>query len=143
MEHILVPIDFSPDSEKTIAVAASEARLRDAKVTLLHVIEAVSAQDTEFYPAILTETNSERQSEAYSRLKEIGLRVFGDITHEVLVRHSIGSAYSEIILVQSELPVSLIVMSFHSRTFFEKLLLESTSNKVINSSRCPVLVVPV
>lgn len=69
--------------------------------------------------------------------------MFGDINHEVMVRRSVGAVYSEIVSIQSEIPVSLIVMSVHSRTFFEKLFLESTSNKVINSSRCPVLVVPV
>lgn len=143
MEHILVPVDFSPDSEKALSVAANEARIKKAKITLLHVVEAITPQDLELYPAIISEDDSGREQEAKERLEEIGSRLFGDITHEIVVRRSVGAVYSEIISIQSEIPVSLIVMSAHSRTFFEKLFLESTSNKVINASRCPVLVVPV
>ena len=143
MEHILVPVDFSPDSEKALVVAAAEAHLRNAKVTLLHVVETFTPQDLELYPAIINEDNSGRESEAKERLKEIGAKYFATVPYETMVKRSVGSVYSEIVSIESELPVSLIVISAHSRTFFEKLFLESTASKVVNASKSPVLVVPV
>ena len=143
MEQILVPIDFSPDSEKALLVAAKEAKLRDAKVVLLHVIENIAAQDLELYPAIITEDDSGREIRAKERLEQIATRLFAGIDCQIMLRRSMLSVYTEIVAVESELPISLVVISAHSRNFFEKLFLESTSNKVVNASKCPVLVVPV
>jgi len=143
MEQILVPIDFSPDSEKALLVAAKEAKLRDAKVVLLHVIENIAAQDLELYPAIITEDDSGREVRAKEQLEQIASRLFAGIDCQIMLRRSMLSVYTEIIAVESELPISLVVISAHSRNFFEKLFLESTSNKVVNASKCPVLVVPV
>jgi len=143
MEQILVPIDFSPDSEKALLVAAKEAKLRDAKVVLLHVIENIAAQDLELYPAIITEDDSGREVRAKEQLEQIASRLFAGIDCQIMLRRSMLSVYTEIVAVESELPISLVVISAHSRNFFDKLFLESTSNKVVNASKCPVLVVPV
>lgn len=143
MEHILVPVDFSSDSEKTLIVAATEARLKGAKVTLLHVIEIIASQDLELFPGIVPDDDSDRERVAKEELSKIRTRLFDGIQCEIVVKRCLGSVYSEIVSLTSDTPISLIVMSAHSRSFIEKLFLESTSNKVINSSRCPVLVVPV
>jgi len=143
MEHILVPVDFSAESEKALKIAANEALLKNAHVTLLHVVETVSPQDLEVYPTIVNNDDSGREIEAKNRLQEIGDKFFSGVPFEIMIRRSFGSAYNEIASIESKIPVSLIVISTHTRTFFEKLFLESTSSKIINSSKCPVLVVPV
>jgi nucleotide-binding universal stress UspA family protein len=143
MEHILVPIDFSPESEQTLIIASNEARLKNAKVTLLHVLESVTPQDLELYPAIITDDNSTRETEAKEKLEAIRKKYFSSSTVDVIVKRCFGSVYAEIVSVEADVPVSLIVLSAHSRTLFEKLFLENTSSKVIGASKCPVLVVPV
>jgi nucleotide-binding universal stress UspA family protein len=38
IDHILVPMDFSPDSESALAYATEIAALNNARLTLLHVV---------------------------------------------------------------------------------------------------------
>ena len=143
MEHILIPIDFSPESPAMLNVAAGEARLRNASVTLLHIIETITAQPMELVPTVIPDDDSIRETEAREKLQQLAEKFFPNIECTIKIHRGFGPISSEIASFQSEEAVSLIVISSHARTMFERLFLENTSSKVIDSARCPVLVVPV
>lgn len=143
MERILVPIDFSPESTTMLEVAANEAKLRKATITLLHIVETITAQPLEMLPSVVPEDESTLESEAADRIQQIIAEHFQGIECEAKIRRGLGPIASEIVSFENEKKFTLIVISTHSRTFFERLFLANTSSKVIGSAKCPVLVVPV
>ena len=63
-EHILVPVDFTDKSAKSLDVAINMAGLHRARLTLLHVIETLEYEDSElqaFYESL--------ESAAWTKLK--------------------------------------------------------------------------
>jgi nucleotide-binding universal stress UspA family protein len=143
MEHILVPVDLSTDSNPALKVAGEEARLRKAKVTLLHVLESLVAQPLEMLPTVVAEDDSARELEAQKKMQALQLQFFDGIPCELIVRRGQGLTSSEIVSLETEEPFTLIVVAAHSRSMFEKIFLENTSSRIIDAAKCPVLVVPV
>ena len=138
IRSILVPIDFSPASEKALAYAVPLAKVCGAKLTLLHVLEPVATPDFAAFPLAL---DNERESRA-SRLQLE--RVASDlkirsVAEKFLVRN--GRAFNEITSAARTLKVDLIVISTHGRTGLKHVLMGSTAERVVQHAPCPVLVV--
>ena len=134
---ILVPIDFSEYSYKSLDYAAAFANESGAETILLHVVPATYV-NTELvaydYSAISREAakTSEHQLE---RLRE--KRIPGDQKSRVVTR--VGRPVDEIISVAQELKADLIVMSTHGYTGLKHAFLGSTTENVVRYAPCPVL----
>ena len=142
---ILVPIDFSEHAAKTVTYAVSLAAWFSCPATLLHVI---NLQDYPMYQYSLEYTVPDRyisqyeyaESEARNGLKPFenlfssrGLRVGTEIR--------VGSPFEEILNAAEHCSADLIVIGSHGRSGLGRLLLGSTTERVIERARCPVLVV--
>jgi universal stress protein A len=136
---ILVPIDFSRESEKALRYAASFAKLFGARLALLHVAEPMTPPDFEWFPLAVDE-------EKY-------LAACRDHLASIVARHKIdpailesatvsqGRAFHEITDVAGTLKASLIIISTHGYTGVKHVLLGSTTERVVRHAPCPVLVV--
>ena len=137
IRSILVPIDFSPASEKALAYAVPLAKLCEAKLTLLHDLEPIATPDFAAFPLAIDNDKAVRAS----RLKlervasDLTLRM---LTETFLVRN--GRAFNEITSAARTLKVDLIVISTHGRTGLKHVLMGSTAEKVVQHAPCPVLV---
>lgn len=107
-QHILVPVDFSEKNEVAIATVQELARLLQARVSLLHVIEFIDFPDDDeiasFYEKLKT-----RSQQELDRLLEL----FSDHTLDVSVETIINNRVHGIALYAAENDVDLIVMSSH------------------------------
>jgi nucleotide-binding universal stress UspA family protein len=137
--RILVPIDFSRSSLKAIPYALAISRQFGADVHLLHVTDVTQQPP----PSLLTLPvlpQAEWNQRFMKRLQALAMkyRTNGNIS---ALEPRTGVAYEEICTVARELKADLIVISTHGYTGYKRLFLGSTTERVVQHSSCPVLVV--
>jgi universal stress protein A len=140
IKSILVPTDFSAESEKALAYALPFARQFGAKMTLLHVVEPIGTPDfAKSFPLFLE--NDEVMANCKRHLQRIlkDLEIQPKFIEKVLVRY--GPAFNEIVEAARTLKVDLIIVSTHGYTGIKHALLGSTTERVVRHAPCPVLVV--
>jgi len=141
---ILVPHDFSSSANHAAAIARDEAKLHGAKLLLLHAIELPYQLDAD---ALVTDTDGALRplrdiamTNADAHLADIAARLAKDgVAATPFVR--IGSPVDEIERLVDEQKVDLIVMGTHGRTGIRHLMAGSVTEKVIRSSKVPVLAI--
>jgi len=139
--HILVPIDLSDDSRVAAHHAAALASRGAAatRVTLLHVDEVASygLASAQALAVHLKETATLRDDWVASLSGEIA-----DYGVDLHVETSVGSAPREILEFIADQDVDFIVMGRRGIGGVERLLIGSTSKRVVQNAPAPTLVVP-
>jgi nucleotide-binding universal stress UspA family protein len=134
-EQILLAVDGSEHSEKTIPIATDMATRYGAAVTVIHVRE----HEMNWGSDIDIETPEEATSlvERVTRtLKDAGIDARGEIRRVV-----IGLAAQEILNAAKDTDAQLIVMGTRGLTDWSGLLVGSVAHKVLHLAPCPVLLV--
>jgi nucleotide-binding universal stress UspA family protein len=141
IRSILVPIDFSEGSSTATQYAANMAKQVSAKVELLNVygLPMVTSPDGSFMvtPEIVTKLSADAQDavdKIAADLRSQGLSVETRVTE--------GAPHEEITRRAREGGFDLIVMGTHGRTGLRHFLIGSTAEKVVRTSKVPVLTVP-
>jgi nucleotide-binding universal stress UspA family protein len=134
-ERILVAVDGSPKSEKTIGIALDMARRYQSAVTVVHVreYERYEGDDVDLGPPIPADQLVE---EVLNRFEEAGIEANGEIR-----RVSSGDTPEQIVEVARQSQADLIVMGSRGMTEWKSLLLGGVANKVVHHATCPVLLV--
>jgi nucleotide-binding universal stress UspA family protein len=134
-ERMVVAVDGSPRSEKTLAVAVDLAGRYAAEVTVVHVRESerYEATDIDMGPPIRAEDLVEQ---ALQRFRDAGVEVRGEIR-----RVGAGRTPEQIVDVASTTQADLIVMGTRGMTEWRSLLLGGVATKVVHHATCPVLLV--
>lgn len=139
VSQILVPVDFSPCAQRALEVATSTARDFGASLLLLYVVDL----QLEPYPGIpflpVADLAAERIESAEHYLDELlaGLPAGLVATREVRC----GVPALEIVDAAKARRVDLIVMGTGGRTGLGRLMLGSVAERVVRTSRVPVLTV--
>ena len=144
-KRILVPIDFSGHSRKTVACAIQLASREKATVLLLHVFQIPDYVVTPF--ARRKQHNDQFESHlgvaeqaARESLAAFEQQVLGQgIKVEAYIR--VGYPFDEIVMMADHLDVDLIVIGSHGCSGLTRLLVGSTAERVVEHAPCPVLVV--
>ena len=139
-KHILVPIDHSLFSLAALQYAEEVAKLFQARITVLHVMERAERQagGTDLRSREKTETSvADRMRGQISNL----LIEYNLVPQSLRIEIRSGHADREILACARELHVDLIVMSTHGRTGLRHVLIGSVAEKIVRSARCPVLTV--
>jgi universal stress protein A len=138
--HLLVGLDLSPDESLQVARKAVElARLYNAKLSLIHVIEPVTFAYAGDIPMDLTETQLALEEQADKRLAAFTQQLGYEVTQSKVV---IGQTAAELRETAVELGADLIVVGSHGRHGLA-LLLGSTASDVLHGAKCDVLAVRV
>jgi universal stress protein A len=138
--HLLVGLDLSPDESLQVARKAVElARLYNAKLSLIHVIEPVTFAYAGDIPMDLTETQLALEEQADKRLAAFTQQLGYEVTQSKVV---IGQTAAELRETAAELGADLIVVGSHGRHGLA-LLLGSTASDVLHGAKCDVLAVRV
>ncbi len=142
MKKILVPIDFSAQAEYAAKVAVSIAKLTDAKIYLLHMLELPTGViDPSSYG---TSSNTptallflKRAYEKFEKFKKLPFFDGIEIEDSVLFH----KAYDGIIDESVKNDINLIVMGSKGTSGLEEMLVGSNTEKVVRNSDIPVLVI--
>jgi nucleotide-binding universal stress UspA family protein len=142
--HFLVPVDFSPCSDETLAYAITLATQLQARLTLLHVLPELALGVVEAPPSALPalvrylhdlEAKVQQELDAHlTQVQEAGLQ--GDI---VLVH---GMPPQGILDTARDQHVDLIIMGTHGRTRAHQMLIGSVAQQVVPRAACPILLLP-
>ena len=142
LRTILVPVDFSPFSERALNTACSLAETFGSEIHLLYVKDAFSCIFPEVgMPTYGTGEFLAHQAEiANDRLSALpGKQREGDLQIVRQIRD--GTPYAEIINYAGEESVDLIVIGTHGRSGLDHVLLGSVATHVVRESPCPVMTV--
>lgn len=141
--RILVPTDFSEDSDEALKQALELADQYHAKVYLLHVTEPVTQCAGDFCldeTAVRAAGDSEKTHAREMMQKELSkFSQWRDI--EVISDIREGDPAVEILREQDERGVDLIVMPSHKKTGFMKRLMGQISEQIMEEAKTPVLLV--
>jgi nucleotide-binding universal stress UspA family protein len=135
---ILVPIDFQDASLDALAIARNFARRLGLEVVLLHVYSVPVAVYPGFDPIIAPGLPEELSAAAKTALEKLAAEQGGLRT---ILRA--GDPVTEIIETIDQTKPAMVAMGTHGRKGLAHFFLGSVAEKVIRSSRVPVLTVPV
>ena len=142
VKTILVPIDFSGNTEKVVATANGIAKKFGAEIHLLYVAESFAEYSTFAIPHISTDVmakemmeQAEKKMEHYlDHHRQQGIKCLGKVLQSDDVAHAIVD-YA----VANK--IDMIVMGTHGYKGLEKTLMGSVAEKVLRMASCPVTVV--
>lgn len=132
--RILVPTDGSKGSEVALEHAESLAEKYGAEVHLLYVADVRTQNTGNLIPNLMGELEQTGQ-EAVEEMKE----KLGDLNIKTEVRR--GIPHREINDYAGEEDIDLIVMGTHGRTGLDRVLLGSVTEKIVRTSKIPVMTV--
>ena len=141
VDKILVPIDFSEESEQAIEWAKSLVKGRKASLILMHVVEGNPATEMiEIPQTIKTDVFSVLEKRSREALEDAAEKIRAEgIDVETIIEH--GSVARSILDYPKHNPVDLIVMSARGKGEAGHFLMGSISTKVMRNAACPTLVV--
>jgi universal stress protein A len=135
---ILVPIDFSECSNRTLQYATHIAVREKANIWLLHVFRVPDYAATQFGWG--THDCRSAEQEAQVNLNAVEKEVLNrGIRAKACFR--VGHPFEEIVSMANDPEVDLVVIGSHGCSAIKQLLLGSTAARVVEHARCPVLVV--
>jgi nucleotide-binding universal stress UspA family protein len=134
--NILFPVDFSPSCIAMAAYVKRAATLFGAKVSLVHVFDPSSYNAFELYVRPASELAQEHAGIARDKLNSFLAAEFAPSEHPRILAS--GDAATAIADVARKNAIDLIIMPTHAGTF-RRMLLGSTTAKVLNDVDCPVV----
>ena len=143
--YILVPVDFSPNSEAALLLGCKLAKCFDVKVLVLHVVHDPGEMPG-YYAKTLKKKHLHRIEDSASHMLDGFLQAFSkshphekltDKVESMLVK---GLPSSRILEVAEKRNAVMIVMGSRGRTGIKHLLLGSVAERVVQLSPVPVTV---
>ncbi|MGF1460926.1 MAG: universal stress protein [Leptolyngbyaceae cyanobacterium] len=129
---VLFPIDMSPEAQQAATLAADLVKQHHSQLVLLSVVEAKEQADHPQQSS--TQAVAALLNQAQAMFEQQG------IASKILERE--GQPAFVICDVADEIEADLIIMGCRGIGLIEDAVQESVTNRVINLSPCPVLVVP-
>lgn len=139
-KKILLPLDGSPLSERAIDPAEEMAKGSGAEVLLIKVVPSPLGKAPEAGQAEASKALAESVSRSKAYLEKIAFRLGGKSVKSRILIPS-GEPYSEILAAAHKEDVDCIVMSTHGGTALARALLGSTAERVVYTTKRPVLLV--
>jgi nucleotide-binding universal stress UspA family protein len=143
--RILVPIDFSEHSKRTVSYAIKTASKHGATIYLLHVFQIPDYVVTPYARRRQNCADAHSQIDIAEREARETLHEFaGELSKKGINVQSflrVGYPFDEIVLMANHFNVDLIIIGSHGRGAISRLLLGSTAERVVEHALCPVLVV--
>lgn len=142
IQRILISTDLSDPSQRAIDAGAEMAQRFEAEVILCYVVEdhIPTMGMIEFSGVQMAEIEKAHREAATEHLKTLAepLEKRGLSVRRVV---PLGVPHREIVELARKLKVDMIVMGTHGRGFVSRLVLGSTTDRVLRHAPCPVYVV--
>ena len=139
MKKIVVPIDFSEQSDYALKVAASLAKKYDAEILALHMLELNQAMVTSsegFHPeqtVFLIKLAEKRFNEFLNKSYLKGIKITPVVKH--------FKVFSEVNDVAKKNDADMIVMGSHGTDGLKEIFVGSNAERVVRNADIPVLVI--
>jgi len=143
-KRILVPTDFTEDSDRALREAVDIAKTSNAKVFLLHVDANLPVSSAEFVPSeqMIRAVEKQEERDAKAKMFEEIMKVAREADVEIEVEERHGPTRDEILNYGQEKGVDLIIIEPHTRKGL-KTFLGGITDQLIKEATCPLLVLPI
>lgn len=134
MKNIIIPIDFSEDSQKGIELALLFARKQYTNIQLVYVQKKSSDYNSPGY-------FEEEKKWAEKKFKEILAKFEPRMENDSKLRYIIksGKIYKEIVSQVESYKEAMVIASTHGASGFEEFFMGSNAFKIISATERPVL----
>ena len=141
IKKILVPVDFSENSQKILRSALFLAGKFQARLGVVFVVQSFDDYSGFFVPHIpIAQFEEEMVLGAQKKMESFLAENIGqEVPHEAKVLS--GDVAEEIIRYAEQGGADLIVMGTHGYKGLEKVLFGSVAEKVVKMAPCPVLTI--
>lgn len=141
IKKILVPVDFSENSQKILKSAIMLAGKFQARLSVVFVVQSFDDYSGFFVPHIpIAQFEEEMVQAAQQKMAAFVAETMGAaVPHEATVLR--GDVANEILRYAEEGRADLIVMGTHGYKGLEKVLFGSVAEKVVKLAPCPVLTI--
>jgi nucleotide-binding universal stress UspA family protein len=141
-QHILVPVDGSPTSNRALQEALKLAKQLKAQLALIHVMEKIWYVDNESYLNYAELQNAVRiSSEKILAQAEAAVLQEG-VSPTVKLLEARGERIANMVVAEAKRwPADLIVIGTHGRSGFSHLLFGSVAEGVVRTAHVPVLLI--
>ena len=139
MKNIIVPVDFSEQSEYALRVAATIAKKHGSEILALHMLElnqAIISSSEGFHPeqtVFLIRLAEKRFIEFLNKPYLKGISVIPIVKH--------FKVFSEVNEIAEKHNASLVVIGSHGTDGLKEIFIGSNAEKVVRNSEVPVLVI--
>ena len=139
MKRILVPTDFSDQAENALKVAVQIAEKNNSEIYLIHSLEMP------LHIASSGGSGGKPESLLFIKLAEQHFEelfekpYLSDLELHEVIGH--GEVYNDINEVAESKEIDLIVMGSHGISGFKEMFIGSNTEKVVRTSKTPVLVI--
>lgn len=139
--HIVVPVDFSEQSNIALSQSYNLARLTNSDITLIHVI------DETLLTSVLNLFSNHEMQESLLRA---GIQAkLNDLAQQAKTESGLiintmigkGKIYEEIVKASEKIDASFIIMGTNGENTFTKKFIGSNSVRVIKEAHCPVITI--
>jgi nucleotide-binding universal stress UspA family protein len=141
VKKILVPVDFSDNSQKVFGAAVNVATKFGAEVVCIFVVQSFEDYSGFFVPHMpVVQFQEEMQASAEKKMADF----MEDNLPSSLVGSSkvvVGDVGEEIVAFAAQEKIDMIVMGTHGYKGLERVLFGSVAEQVVKTASCPVLTV--
>ena len=142
--RILVPTDFTEDSDRALREAIGIAAVSRGKVYLLHVDQKIPVAvgdaviDTEVIAAVEKHDEAIARQRMLEEIRKVALQT--DVEIEIDERH--GVTFEQILVYMRDKLIDLVVIEPHAKKGMLKSLLGGVTDRLVKEVTCPMLVLP-
>jgi len=148
IKNVLIALDYNPTAQKIAELGFAFAAAMQAKITLATIYENYTDYTPVIYDPIMgftgyTESDKISQELILTKSQkflEKTKKHLGDENISIIVKE--GSSAEEILNIAKEIKADLIVIGSHSKRWLDKLIIGSTTEKVLKHSKIPMLIIP-
>jgi nucleotide-binding universal stress UspA family protein len=141
--NVLIPIDFTSNADNAFQYGISFLTKFNSNLFLLNVQEPYVVATEVPIIEIIEEENKEKKNKIQTKLNTYCayiLKTKPDWNLNCLV--SEGKPEEIIIEIANKTGIDLLIMAYTIKSRFDRLIFGNLTNKIIENSPCPVLVVP-
>ena len=139
VKNILVPVDFSPPSQKAVNYGVALALEFRARLILTHIVPHVTSYEHSF-SAGANQIEQRMPEDATEKMAQmVGSKYQTSVNLKRILKT--GDIREELIKIVNDEEIDLVVMGTHGRGTLEHFFLGSTTEKVIRKVPAPVLTV--
>ena len=141
MKIIIVPTDFTDIAERAYPIAASIASKTDSKIVFHHNVPTLLLWD------IMTDEEKQQHSDIQTETREAAAELDAIIARSEFKntpcdkRITYGITYEQIMTTAKRMDATLIVMGSHRNIPGGRSFIDSTIQKVLHGTNCPVLTI--
>lgn len=141
IKKILVPIDFSDNSQKILKSAEYVAQKFAAELVLIFVVQSLEDYSGFFVPHLPLEQLADEMligaEKKMANFVEDHVHYDGDVKTKVIT----GDVAAEIISFSETAEIGMIIMGTHGYKGIERVLFGSIAEQIVKNAPCPVLTI--